>query len=57
MEDKRRKEETTQNHNQAQYLIKAKYSQIVQNSLTDSQAKYKRVRYINPKEKKTTRKG
>jgi hypothetical protein len=49
LEGKRRKEKTTQKCNQAQHFIKAKYSQGAQSSLTDSQAKYKRVHYINSK--------
>jgi hypothetical protein len=57
LEGKRRKEKTTQKHNQAQHFTKAKYSQEVQSSLTDSQAKYERVCYINPKRKKITKKG
>jgi hypothetical protein len=52
LEGKRRNEKTTQKHNQAQYFIKAKYSQEAQSSLTDSQAKYERVCYINSKKRK-----
>jgi hypothetical protein len=40
LEGKRRKEKPTQKHNQAQHFIKAKYSQEVHSSLTDSHAKY-----------------
>jgi hypothetical protein len=57
LEGKRRKEKTTQKHNQAQHFIKAKYSPEVQRSLTDSQAKYERVCYINSKERKLQEKA
>jgi hypothetical protein len=57
LEGKRRKEETTQKRNQAQHFIKAKYSQGVQSSLTNPQAKYERVRYINSKERRLQEKA
>jgi hypothetical protein len=52
LEGKRRKEKKIQKHNQEQHFIKVKYSQEVQSSLTDSQAKYERICYINSKERK-----
>jgi hypothetical protein len=52
LEGKRREDKTIQKHNQAQHFIKVKYSQEVQSSLTDSQAKYERVCYIKSKERK-----
>jgi hypothetical protein len=57
LESKRRKEKTTQKRNQAQHFIKAKYSQGAQSSLTDFQAKYERVRYINLKERRLQEKA
>jgi hypothetical protein len=57
LEGKRRKEETTQKCNQAQHFIKVKHSEGVQSSLTDSQAKYERIRYINSKERRLQEKA
>jgi hypothetical protein len=56
----RRQKKKRENNSETQSSAtfdKAKYSQGVQSSLTDSQAKYERVRYINSKERKLQEKA
>jgi hypothetical protein len=57
LEGKRRKEKTTQKHNQAQHFIKRNIHKKYRVSLTDSQVEDERVCYINSKERKLQEKA